>query len=462
MKNNIVVGSFVIVGLILFTAGLFLIGSRHKAFDKHVEFYTEFANVGGLANGAKIRVGGLEAGQVVHIGIPSSPASRFRLELQLDEKMHGLVRTDSLASIETEGVVGDTYIQIKPGSTQAPEAGSRSTLPSKEPLDLSAMLDKGNGLLNDVSNTVKDADRTINNVSGKLDGSLDEVKTTVSNVNDVVVGVKQGRGAVGMLLSNKEFAAQVQQTVGNANHATADLAHASNQADQMISDLGRRNLPQKVDDTMNNVQGAAAQLNASSQQIHEVITDATRPDSQGVPAGSNIREALSNTNAATSNLADDTEALKHEFFFKGFFKNRGYYDLTHLSPNKYRTDKLFTNPANTRVWLSGADLFQSHPDGTEDLSLTGKAALDDYLAQNGASVVERPLVVEGYRSGAAPAAELASSRKRAMLVGDYLQNHFQLDPRNVGFVSLQTSPPAGTGHQNWDGVCIVLLQAKHK
>jgi hypothetical protein len=57
------------------------------------------------------------------------------------------------------------------------------------------------------------------------------------------------------------------------------------------------------------------------------------------PASANIRESLTNANAAAANLADATEALKHNFLTRGFFKNRGYYSLAELSPDEYRQDR---------------------------------------------------------------------------------------------------------------------------
>lgn len=460
-KRNIVVGLFVVAGLVLFAVGLFLIGSRHSAFDHHMEYYAEFSNLGGLAKGAKVRVSGMEAGQVTEIKVPDSPSSRFRVKMQVDAKLHGLIRTDSLTTIGTEGVVGDTYLLIHTGSARAPAAGDHSTIPSKEPFDMAALLDKGDGLLNQAGKTIKDADTTIQQVGSGLTTTLHTVNTTVTNVDDVVAGIKQGRGAVGLLLQNQQFADQVRQTLNGATQATGSLAHASSQADQMISELQSRKLPQKVDDTLNSARSAAAQLDATSKQLNQTIAEATGPDSQGMTAGSNLRQTLSNTNAATANLADDTESLKHEFFFKGFFSKRGYYQLSNLSPETYRQNKAFTNQENRRAWLSASDLFELRPDGTEDLSFRGRQMLDDAVTQGGGSAMNQPIVVEGYSNSPDTSAQVALSRKRSILVSQYLQNHFQLDSRNVGFIGLSGSAPAGTGHAGWDGVCVVILRSKH-
>src|SRR5215468_10943009 len=107
MKNkNVSVGLFVIGGLTLFAAGMFVIGDRRQAFGRHVEYYSEFINLAGLANGAKVRVGGMDGGEVISIGVPDSPSGRFRVKWRTGEKLARLVRTDSVVTIETEGVVG--------------------------------------------------------------------------------------------------------------------------------------------------------------------------------------------------------------------------------------------------------------------------------------------------------------------------------------------------------------------
>jgi phospholipid/cholesterol/gamma-HCH transport system substrate-binding protein len=486
-NNNVMVGVFVLVGVVLFTAGMFLIGDRHQAFARHVEYYAEFVNLAGLSNGAKIRVAGMDAGQVLAIRVPGSPASRFRVRLRIDERLRGLVRADSVVTIGTEGVVGDTFLLVHSGSPHARLAAALTTLPSKEPVELSDILDRATGLLDNVNGTIK-------RVGNKLDGALDGVTTTVANVNDVVVGLKVGRGTAGMLLQDQALASQirqgvtttvsnvndlvaglrngrgaagillrddalagqVRQAVTNAEHATRDLGHASGRADAMISDLQSRQLTKKVGDTMKSASSAALNIDESAQQIHQIISEVARPDKQGMSAGANIRESLANANAATANLADDTEALKHNFLFRGFFQRRGYYNIAHMSPEKYRQDRLFTKPANYRAWLSGSEVFQNGSNGLEELSQKGKALLNAALAKYSDSPVESPIVIEGYWGGDDPADQLAFSRIRAILVRQYLQSHFQLESGNLGIVSLKNSPPDGLGYPTWDGICIVI------
>jgi len=461
MKNkNLIVGLFVLAGLVLFMAGLVLIGNRHEAFARHIDYYAEFTNLAGLTKGSKVQVAGMDAGQVLDIAVPASPTARFRVKLRIEESLHGLVRTDSVATIGTQGVVGETFLLIHPGSQNAPAASALSLLPSKEPIDLASLLDQGQGLVSDVDGAVKDADGILKKTGGQLDPTLDSAKTTLANVNDVVLGLKQGRGAAGMLLQDQAFATQIRQTMTNVQKASADLGQLSGKANELIADIQSRQFPQKIDETMTVVKSAASNVDASTRQIRQTIEEASIPDENGATPGMNIRESLSNASTATANVADGTEALKHNFLLRRFFLHRGYYDLGHISADKYRQDHLFTGQDNYRVWLSGAELFQQNPNGGEELSVHGKSLLAEALAQYGESVVGSPIVIEGYSDVNGAANQLALSRGRAVVVRQYLLNHFQLNPGNLGAVPLMNLPPSGSGHQTWDGICIVVLKPK--
>ncbi len=353
-----------------------------------------------------------------------------------------------------------TFLLIHPGSPNAAAASSLSLLPSTEPMDLANLLDQGQGLVSDVDVAVKDADGLLKKTGGQLGFALGNASTTLANVNDVVVGLKQGRGTAGMLLQDQAMAAQIRQTIANAQQASTDLDRVTRQANELMSDVQSRHFPQKIDETMTVVKSATSNLDASAQQIHQTISEASVPDENGTTPGVNIRETLSNTNTATANVADGTEALKHNFLVRRFFLHRGYYDLTHISADKYRQDRLFTSPENYRVWLSGSELFQQNLNGGEELSVQGKTLLANALAQYGESVVSSPIVIEGYSNVDGVANQLALSRGRAIVVRQYLLNHFQLNSGNLGAVPLRNIPPSGFGHQEWDGICIVVLKPK--
>jgi phospholipid/cholesterol/gamma-HCH transport system substrate-binding protein len=463
------IGLFVIGGLLLFGIGMFLIGDRHQLFARRSEYYTEFRNLSGLTTGAKVRVSGLDAGEVLTIDVPDSPAARFRLRFRIDARLRALVRSDSVVTIDREGVVGGTYLAVRPGSSEAPQADALATIPSAEPTELSALLTSAAGLLADVN------------------GALQGITTAVSNVNDVVVGVKEGRGTAGMLLRDDALASDIRRTVtaagssvreiagdlqsgrgtagmllrdeavagqirgavANTLAATADLGDATRQADALMTELSGRQIPRKAGELVEH-------LRDSAQHIHQITSDMSKPDQAGMTAGANIRSSLINANAATVNLADVTEAAKHNFLLRGFFNKRGYYSLADISPEAYRRDGAFTSRSNRRIWLSGAELFENGSNG-EELSERGKALLHAGLTQHGDSFAGEPIIIEGYANVGIPADQLRLSRNRAMAVRQYVQERFEIDPKNVGVVPMKSAPPKELGRASWDGICIVVL-----
>jgi len=452
-RQYLAVGIFIIIGATLFALGIFLIGSRHEAFAQHIVLFTEFVDLDGVTKGSKVQVAGMDAGQVTKIDVPRSPTGRFRVQMKVDEQLHGLVRADSVVTVDTEGVVGDTFLTIHPGSPNAAIAKADSVLQSKPPVSMSDLLTHGVGIMND-------ADATLKQVAGKLNTALDGVNGAVSNANDLLVGLKEGRGPAGMFLRDEKMAAQIRATMSNVQSTTSNLNQASARVNILVADVQQRRLPQTLDDTMAQIRSASTRANETLEQVHQSLSQALGPDANGATAGQNISEALTNINIATGNMAEDTEALKHNFFFRGFFNRRGYYSLANLSPQEYRRSELFGSTHSPRAWLQAQALFQQGPHGAEELSESGKHAIDRAVASLGNSIFTHPIVIEGYSDTPQPADALSSSYARSQLVRNYLEARYPFAAKKVGVMPLSETPPPRLGHDHWSGVSILVAEKK--
>src|SRR5580698_5080811 len=344
--HNVVVGIFVTAAIVLFAACLFLIGNQHKAFNRHVIFYTNFQNVDGLPKGAIVRVDGMDAGELVNIQIPAGPGQKFRLKMNVEERLHGLIREDSLVTVETEGLVGDKFLLIHSGTERSPEAPPGSTLAGKEPFDLTKMLEQAQGLMNQAGTTITALQGTMKDVSGRLDTTLDTATGTLRNVDGVVRDVKSGKGTAGLLLEDKATATDVRQSIANVLQTTEKLNTTTTRADNLLADVQNRQLIPKMDDTLTSAKAATQNLNQTS-----------------------------------GNLTDDTEALKHEFFFKGFFKHRGYDNLNDLPAEPYRAGQIFKSLPQNREWIDASGLFTKNENGEEVLSSDGRHNIDQAIGQ---------------------------------------------------------------------------------
>jgi phospholipid/cholesterol/gamma-HCH transport system substrate-binding protein len=452
-KRFVAVGIFIVAGIALFTLGIFLVGNRHEAFSRHVLLYTDFANLDSVTKGSKVQVAGMDAGEVTGIGIPQSPDGHFRVQMKVGEQFHGLIRADSVVTVDTEGVVGNTFLTIHAGSPNAPIAQAGSQLPSKVPVNISDLLTNGLGLMND-------ADTTLKQVGGKINVALDGANNAIGNANDLLVGLKEGRGPAGVILRDEKVADQIRQTMSNVQSTTANLKQASVGVDTIVADVQQRQFPQKLDDTMTQIHSASTQANATIDLVHQSVAQALGPDAYGVTAGQNISQSLGNVNVATGNMAEDMEALKHNFILRGFFNHRGFYTLSSLPPDEYRRSKLFANGHSPRAWLSAEALFQQGPHGGEELSNGGKRAIDAVVLSSGDSIFAHPVVIEGYADAGAPADALALSYARAQMVRNYLEARYPFAASNVGVIPLSSTPPPGVGHDHWSGVCILVAEKK--
>ncbi len=454
MKTNLaVLGAFVLLGVLLITATLFMIGDRHQAFQRHEELYVELATITGIVPGSKVRANGLDAGQVIRIDLPPRPSSKFRLKLKVDEKLRSIIREDSVVSVESDGLVGDKFLMIHSGSDGSPAATAGYTLPGKEPIELAAVIEKA-------SVTIDQANAMLGDVHGKLDGALDAVTGAIRNTDGLVTQIRSGNGTAGVLLNDRETADQVRQTVSNVRQASANLNQVTVQAQQLVTDVQSRNLPAKLDDTVANAKDATSQIDQLSHQVNASMTNALAPDSNGVGAAENLRATLSNVHVATANLADDTEALKHEFLFRGFFKKRGFYSLNDLTPDAYRNDAYFQSGRNRRFWIGGPEAFTTDATGAEILSYPGKQQIDEMMRTVKDSIIRQPMVIEGYSADRDPAIQITLSNQRILLVERYLVERFHLHETDMGGVPLNATPPQSSGKSTWDGACVVLLPRK--
>ena len=457
MKNqNVIVGVFITAAIVLFGAALFLIGNEHKAFRRHVVFYTNFQNVDGIPKGAKVRVNGMDAGEIESIQIPSSPSQKFRLKMNVEERLRGLIREDSLVTVETEGLVGDKFLLIQGGTDRASEAAPESTLQGKEPFEIGKLLEQAQGIMNQAGTTINGLQATMKDVSGRLDTTLDTATGTIRNVNGLVLDVRKGKGTAGLLLEDPATAADVKQSIANVRQTTEKLNTTTTRVDNLVADVQNRQLVAKIDDTLVSAKSATQNLDQTSQQINTTLKSAFGEDQYGEDAGSNLQQSLTNLNQASGNLTDDTEALKHEFFFKGFFKHRGYDNLDDLPVEQYRAGEIFKKLPESRQWIAAPALFTTNQSGEEVLSMPGRQSIDQALGQFKAPY-DQPLIVEGYASSGSPSEELLQSRRRAALVRNYLQLHFHLEPKDTGIIALSSTPPESAGKTTFDGVSLVSV-----
>ena len=159
-----------------------------------------------------------------------------------------------------------------------------------------------------------------------------------------------------------------------------------------------------------------------------------------------------------ADLADNTEALKRNFLFRGFFNRRGYFDLHDVSVQQYRQGALATKDRRVlRIWLLSGVLFEKDANGRERLSDGGRARLDSAMAQFVRYPKTSPFVIEGYSQEETEDKRYLIGRTRAELVRDYLVSTFHLDPRYIATMPMGAEADGSPTGDRWDGVALSMF-----
>ncbi len=462
MSKAVKVGIFLVGGIVLFCVGLFLVGSRANLFGNRYTVYADFNNIETIDQGAKVRVAGMDAGEITDIQIPSSPSAKFRLKLEVEKKFQPIVRQDSVATLETEGMVGNVYVNIKKGSANSPVCKPGCILPSQGTVSMGQLMKEGSALAGSIQSTIRDlhhrADGVMQNLdsaTGHADQMIKGVQPNVvhltSNANAIVAGIRQGHGTVGSLLTDKTMAANVNQTIANAKQTSANAKEASGKVNTMMAEVEKKDLP-KVHQTVTNADSA-------TQKINKAVGKLVSPGKNKKSTADEIRETLDQADRTTANLASDTEAVKHNFFLRGFFNRRGFYSFDTMTPSKYAASDFVKKP-RARVWVPAEGVFTTGPNKSQQLTNAGKLILDHAMEGLTPYLPNNPVVVEGYSTSGPSNEQYLASRERAILVSEYLQQHFHLNPKWVGVMPFSAHPPKGARKETWDGVALVLVVSK--
>jgi len=137
MSTAFRVGVFVVMALAFLFVGVFLIGNKDFLFSSTYRLQAEFQNVAGLNNGAAVRIGGIHQGTVKEIDLPSQPDEKVTVIMNVKSETRNIIKKDSRASIKTEGVLGDKYVEISFGSPKAEPIGENGTIASETQRDMS-------------------------------------------------------------------------------------------------------------------------------------------------------------------------------------------------------------------------------------------------------------------------------------------------------------------------------------
>lgn len=260
------VGLFVLVGLSVLAAGIFYVTGQGILGPKY-RMKTYLPEVSGLANGATVRVDGVEVGNVESIRfLPRTPGKaidrnkNIEVVMRVDRRYQTDILTDSVASLRTEGLLGNRYVTISRGltGTPIPDAG---VIPGTEEKAMAEVVER----------------------SAEVLGNLSALST---DVRDLIKGVQEGRGSLGKLLTDEQAYRHLNNLLAKGEAMITNIQDGQGTLGKLVvSD----EMYTKVDKGLDNVNVMLADMRAGKGTLGKLIYDPTLYDQ--------TKEAMANGNA---------------------------------------------------------------------------------------------------------------------------------------------------------------------
>jgi phospholipid/cholesterol/gamma-HCH transport system substrate-binding protein len=311
--NNIKLGVFVLAGLFFLVLLLYMIGRNQSLFAATFTIKARFDNVQGLVSGNNVRYAGIQVGTIKGINILND--TLIEVKMIIDDKMKSFIRQNAVASIGTDGLMGNKVINISPSRESAPLIVEGQTIYSRKAIDTDEML------------------RTLSNTNNDVAIIAENLKTTVEQINNSTVLWK--------LLNDNTLPQNLRLSAANVQLATARAAEMAKDMQALVTDVknGKGSLGTLLTDT-----ALAENLNSAIQAIklvgvhaeelvttiNSVVTDVQKDVNNGKGTINallkdsvmvvKLNHSMDNIQKGTDGFNQNMEALKHNFLFRGYFR----------------------------------------------------------------------------------------------------------------------------------------------
>ena len=311
-KRNVKLGLFVILGLVIFIFGIFLVGAKSGLFSKSFTVYSVFKNTSGLKPGGNIRFDGVKVGVVKSVTIIND--SSVRVDMNIDESKHEFITKTAIATIASDGLMGDELVNITSGSFGSPMAQNGDRIESKQPMNM----DKAFATLSGTNDNINVITADIKTLTEALNSKNNSIQTLFTDTM-MTADLQQS-------IANLKTMSQVFLQEGNdLRKATGEITHGNGVLADVISNPELKNnlnnTVLKLKETSDKLGVIADQANITMQHantgngtVNTLLTDTAM-------AG-NLKASVINIKKASATLNQDLEALQHSFLLKGYFRKK--------------------------------------------------------------------------------------------------------------------------------------------
>jgi phospholipid/cholesterol/gamma-HCH transport system substrate-binding protein len=228
------VGVLVLASFGILTLAIILVSGKAGFFTRTYSLRTYLPSASGLKKGSLVWVAGIEVGNVHDVKISSYKDSAHAVEviLRVSQEYQNAIRTDSVASLGSIGLLGDKYLDISRGAENFPVIPPNGEIKSSSEADIRKIIQNSNDLVANLGDLVD----KINSITTKIDkgqgtvgkfindpAMFDRLNRTVQDAADIVVKLKSGEGTLGKMLNNPEMFDRFNSTMARIENVVAKV-----------------------------------------------------------------------------------------------------------------------------------------------------------------------------------------------------------------------------------------------
>jgi phospholipid/cholesterol/gamma-HCH transport system substrate-binding protein len=220
MTKQMKVGLFVILGMLLVAAAIFLIGDSKKLWEPKVEFRAAFKDVAGLKAGTPVRMGGLDIGTVMDVSHGNEGSdTRIYVKMSVVKNEAQRIRSDTIARVVPKGLLGDKMIELSVSESGAPPQDPTQLMKSEEPRD---MLANANELAKRAQGVIEKIEPLAQSLGDPRFG--ENIKGSAQSINDILDAIAHKDSIAHRMLFDGEDAKKFSAALTNFQNASAQLS----------------------------------------------------------------------------------------------------------------------------------------------------------------------------------------------------------------------------------------------
>ncbi|MGC1241516.1 MAG: MlaD family protein [Chryseosolibacter sp.] len=308
-SENVKLGLFVLTGLLFVILTLYMIGKNRNLFGATFTIKASMSSVNGLMPGNNVRFKGIDVGTVRNIELADDGS--ILVVMVIDKKMTRYIQQNAVASIGTDGLMGNKLINISSGKEEGPPVKEGSVLISREPIETDEML----RTLSTTNSTIERVTRNLDEITQKLNTS----NSLWNLISDTVITEDLRTAVKAFRIAGTNTAA----LTGNAK----DIIHSYGDGDGLAGALFTDTvLVGRLDQSLAKIQSASERTALMMENLELVIQHMKAGEGTAgllladTVLRNTIMQSAENLEQGTSRFSENMEALKSNFLFRRYFK----------------------------------------------------------------------------------------------------------------------------------------------